>query len=370
MATTTEEGDTSLKRVDVDEPSLIPNQSALATVYCANTDDVLETIDSVVACATGVELQHEYELQKVEEALRTEERGLTDREAALVRLQIMEKNAKLNDPTMFAFPDIDDMIVCGTELADDKPAFFPKETTATDSKAGVLFEAERSTDFPKLHCAICFDEADQASSPKTSSVTFAYLPCCGADGKEETSTTKVCTACMLLLSSPTSDSNTRIGRCPRCRSWISVSTSNMPLLSILPVTTAGKCQICNQTKAQLVENAAVCDACFLGRRRPLVYECKECRGRQMIPHPMYRYQDTIADFGTTSWACQGRCQNFTMWRILFDQVKLIPAGDAPEEWGEDYLEVARERVMEARRGIFDCDPNVEPKGWSESCATM
>lgn len=50
--------------------------------------------------------------------------------------------------------------------------------------------------------------------------------------------------------------------------------------------------------------------------------------------------------------------------------RLIPAGDAPEEWGEDYLEVARERVMEARRGIFDCDPNVEPKGWSESCATM
>eukprot|EP00549_Striatella_unipunctata_P014793 CAMPEP_0118721290 /NCGR_PEP_ID=MMETSP0800-20121206/30633_1 /TAXON_ID=210618 ORGANISM="Striatella unipunctata, Strain CCMP2910" /NCGR_SAMPLE_ID=MMETSP0800 /ASSEMBLY_ACC=CAM_ASM_000638 /LENGTH=66 /DNA_ID=CAMNT_0006629123 /DNA_START=339 /DNA_END=539 /DNA_ORIENTATION=+ len=31
----------------------------------------------------------------------------------------------------------------------------------------------------------------------------------------------------------------------------------------------------------------------------------------------------------------------------------ILPGDAPEEWGEDYLEVARARVMEARRIIAE-----------------
>jgi hypothetical protein len=296
---------------------------ATLSIDCTDTDAVLDTIDSVVAYAEGIDMQHAYEQKKAEEALRSELHGLTDKEAALVRLQMMENNTKPEDSTAFTFPEIniDDLNICGTELADEKPSLIPSDGT---TPSVTFIEAEHPPDCTsKQHCAICFDEAETVSSPKKSSVTFAYLPCCGADGKEESSTTKICTSCILLLSNPTSDADTRIGRCPRCRSWIAVSTVDMPRLSITPVTNAGQCQICNQTKEHLVENAAVCDACFLGRRRPLIYECKECQGRQTIPHPMYRYQLAIDEFGSTSWACQGRCQNFTMWRILPDQVRYV-----------------------------------------------
>lgn len=303
-------------------PALVHNSSSV-TVDCTDTDAVLETIDSVVACAEGVGLQHEYEQQQLEAALRTEEHGLTDREAALVRLQAMESNAKTEDTATFAFPDIDELNICGNDLVDNEPSFFSTASVSATSSSAAFIEAERIADASKLHCAVCFDEADDVSSPKKSSITFAYLPCCGANGKEETSTTKICTACILLLSSSTSDPDSRIGHCPRCRSWIAVSTKDIPHLSITAVTNAGQCQICNQTKAHLVEHAAVCDACFLGLRRPLLYECNDCQGRQMIPHPMYRYQATVDDFGTTSWACQGRCQKFTLWRILPNQVRCV-----------------------------------------------
>ena len=377
-------------------PALVQNSSAV-TVDCTDTDAVLETIDSVVACAEGVGLQHEYEQQQLEAALRTEEHGLTDREAALVRLQAMERNAKTEDAAVFTFPDIDELNICGIDLVENESSFLSTASVSATASAvaAAYIEAERIADASKLHCAICFDEADDESSSKKSTITFAYLPCCGANGKEETSTTKICTACILLLSSSTSDPDSRIGRCPRCRSWIAVSTKDIPHLSIEAVTNAGQCQICNQTKSHLVEHAAVCDACFLGLRRPLLYECNDCQGRQMIPHPMYRYQITVDDFGTTSWACQGRCQKFTLWRILSDQIRcvfkleysrvriirwlysnivlcfrFIPAGDTPEQWGDNYLEVARARVLEARRGIVELDPNAASGGWKYSCAIM
>lgn len=65
---------------------------------------------------------------------------------------------------------------------------------------------------------------------------------------------------------------------------------------------------------------------------------------------MYRYQPQVIEFGATSWACQGRCGDFTMWRIRPDQVRFIPFGEIPAEWGGDYMQIARERVQEARRG--------------------
>jgi hypothetical protein len=51
-------------------------------------------------------------------------------------------------------------------------------------------------------------------------------------------------------------------------------------------------------------------------------------------------------------------------------LRFIPAGDTPEQWGDNYLEVARARVMEARRGIVDLDPNADSLGWKESCGIM
>ena len=52
----------------------------------------------------------------------------------------------------------------------------------------------------------------------------------------------------------------------------------------------------------------VCGACSLGIRHPLRYECERCHGISRIPHPMYRYQETAARYGTTPWMCHGTCQ--------------------------------------------------------------
>eukprot|EP00978_Attheya_sp_CCMP212_P037661 scaffold179567_cov63-Attheya_sp.AAC.1 len=285
--------------------------------------------------------------------------------------------------------------------------FANQDTNNTDSLAP-FDQASQQQEEPTNFCAICFDEPSAAltvpglleggGSPKMGGTTFAYLPCCGSNGREETSSTKICTSCVLLLSSPTSDGMARIGRCPRCRSWISVTTSSttkihtqegddnddvvvgdelyslVPSIIVEACEHAGQCQICNQVKSHLVDDGGtVCDACYLGRRRPLLYECEQCHGTQRIPHPMYRYQPSVDIFGKTSWACHGACRIFTMWRILSDQVQYIPAGDAPTEWNDDYLEVARQRVMEARRGIAGyrtsnpSEDMIHGSYWSESC---
>jgi hypothetical protein len=60
----------------------------------------------------------------------------------------------------------------------------------------------------------------------------------------------------------------------------------------------------------------------------------------------------------------------TLYSDTGNRFRLIPAGDAPEQWGDNYLECARVRVMEARRGIVERDPNAEAGGWKQSCAIM
>lgn len=313
-------------------------QSAVA--FAADThvtpsdcDAVLDTMDNCVACLDGVDAQHLYEQN-------LERHGLSADEAAQMRLQVMEESQESSG----FLPDVTDLNICGTDDLDEVKTTFHQTTTAASRVP--LHQRAASPTPPSLHCAICFDDVHDFQN---TSVTFAHLPCCGSEGREERSTTKVCTACIILLSSPAADGNSRIGRCPRCRSWLVVKESG---LVIETVEHAGQCQVCYQVKDHLVDGN-VCDACFLGMRRPLFYECEQCHYPQRIPHPMYRYQPSVGEFGTTSWACQGPCQIFTMWRILPDQVRYIPAGDAPEEWGEDYLEIARQRVMEARRDIHE-----------------
>eukprot|EP00566_Odontella_aurita_P017088 CAMPEP_0113555870 /NCGR_PEP_ID=MMETSP0015_2-20120614/16950_1 /TAXON_ID=2838 /ORGANISM="Odontella" /LENGTH=265 /DNA_ID=CAMNT_0000457181 /DNA_START=88 /DNA_END=885 /DNA_ORIENTATION=+ /assembly_acc=CAM_ASM_000160 len=215
-----------------------------------------------------------------------------------------------------------------------------------------------------LHCAICLDDENENEESSSSDagrriVRFVYLPCCGADGREAASTTRICSYCVVLLSTPTGDGR-RVGRCPRCRSWIAVTRTSPPgndsnggvdAIEIEAVDSAGRCRCCQQVKSHLIDaSRSVCDACYLGQRLPLVYECQRCQGYQRIPHPMYRYQAAVDEFGATSWACHGQCGDFTMWRIKPDQVRFIPFGEIPVTWGEDYIQVARERVQEARLG--------------------
>ena len=81
-------------------------------------------------------------------------------------------------------------------------------------------------------CSICFETLHTD--------LFSTLPCCGLDGREETSTIKVCNGCLIILSIVTtpssssssstninndSNTSTRIGKCPRCRYWLSIKTT-------------------------------------------------------------------------------------------------------------------------------------------------
>lgn len=352
-------------------------------------ESVLETLDSCVGYVKGLEQQNAFEagldnLQLVDRGFIPSYQTLSEPEAALVRLQIQqssETNATQQAAsltTMGTLPNIhiDLLNICGTEDDIDDAKVFPLDssnataagTKETDNAIHSVQDGKETnvSSEEAVACAVCFDEAADSSKH----ITFANLPCCGHSGTEETTTTKICTACILVLTSPTSDGASRIGRCPRCRSWIVVQTPQSAddfQLEITAVKAAGKCLVCNQVKEYLVEDESVCDACFLGRRHPLLYECQQCRVTQRIPHPMYRYQDKPDEFGNVTWACQGRCGTFTKWRIRQDQLRLVPVGDAPDAWGQDFMTTARARVQEARQELSE---NNHAEGVSSSCTIM
>uniref|UniRef100_A0A7S3B0G0 Uncharacterized protein n=1 Tax=Haptolina ericina TaxID=156174 RepID=A0A7S3B0G0_9EUKA len=115
------------------------------------------------------------------------------------------------------------------------------------------------------------------------------------------------------------------------------------------------CGCCNQVRV-IVETRGrlmLCDACFLGMNRPLVYECEGCGRYQRIPHPMYRYQPTPGEFGNTSWACQVRCGAQTHWRLKPSELDRVPAEDCPDSWGvrDEWLASIRaQRLAERQAG--------------------
>jgi hypothetical protein len=302
---------TSIEKRD-DNPSVAaPGSSCVES----SNDTVLETIDDCVVCAEGADDQHHYEERLLEDHLTSKQHGLSDQEAAVIRLQMMEQNSyssKSATTTSITLPAMDELNLCGVDSSEE------------DAVALVLFSDNKD------HCILCI-QAPQA---------FATMPCCKAQN--------MCTACLLLLSHPCA-SGGRVGHCPQCRNWFAATVQEEGLVNIDSVTPMeGLCDICHQDKLFLLE-PSLCDACFLGKQRALIYECKECHGHQRIPHPMYRYQSSMETFGRSSWACQMECQKFTTWRILENQAKYIPVGDEPREWNTNLLDLARQRVQQARR---------------------
>lgn len=344
---------------------------------------VLETMDSFVGCVEGVDEQHDYEEKLIEHALHrkaaVEQHGLSEAEAALIRLHIMEEerdDSNKQVQTESAIPDLDILNLCGNDddLDDAQLNFLIPATQEVMSCADMVDEElilspQKDTevrdgiavgqDINALQCAICFDEALTGGSVSLNRVKFANLPCCG--GKQEGSTAsfiKVCTSCILVLTSPSSTGSHRIGRCPRCLGWIKVQLpepAEKNVVVIEKVDVSGPCLICNQNKDVLVENDNICDSCFLGRRQPLKYECQQCHHIQKIPHPMYRYQKTKDQFGNVTWACQGKCGRFTKWKIQPEELHRIPLGDAPKSWGTDYIKNARNRVQILRQDLVERD---------------
>lgn len=336
---------------------------------------VLETMDSCVGCVEGIGEQHVYEEKMKENArqrkVAAEQHGLSEAEAAMIRLHIMEERDDTKQASETAIvPDLDVLNLCGNDddFDDAQANFVIGGANQAMSCADIVNEdflvprrdsfgrdGVAGNDLHPLQCAICYDEALQGDIT-LNRVKFANLPCCGGtkQGIGKDSFIKVCTSCILVLTSPSSAGQHRIGRCPRCLTWIKVQIPESPdksVISIEKVETKGQCLICNQHKDHLVEEDQVCDSCFLGRRQPLKYECQNCHGIQKIPHPMYRYQKTEEEFGTATWACQGKCGGFTTWKILPEEIHRIPLGDAPKTWGTDYISIARGRVKILREDL-------------------
>ena len=184
-------------------------------------------------------------------------------------------------------------------------------------------------------CAICLD--DLPPPP-------ARLPCCGSSS----STIQYCADCVAAVCR---NGVGGVGRCPTCRAYFTVDSAG----TITQCERQDVCAICRQGRLIVAEHRGhpLCDACHFGRAVPLRYECANCSAVQHIPHPMYRYQRTPHEFGTTSWACH-RCGDFTMWRVAQADAARVPAADAPESWGrrDEWLaQVRAQRTARLRRGL-------------------
>ena len=193
---------------------------------------------------------------------------------------------------------------------------------------------------PASDCAVCLETFNDTDCVP------ARLPCC----QRETSTFGVCLGCLEEICNHYTVEAGRVGKCPRCRERLYVSADGVVSKAPQP---RGKCRMCCQERVLL--DGGECDACILGSQFELTYECDQCGRRQQIPHPMWRYQATPGEFGTTPWACHNGCDDYTRWRVIEADLGRVPAHDAPEGWRtlDQWLEQIREerlRVARARPG--------------------
>jgi hypothetical protein len=352
-------------------------------------DTALDTIDSCVGCVEGIDMQHEFEEGLKQQAMLQRNiaaaHGLSEAEAAMIRLQILGVNSTGIRDIGSQLPGFDVLTnVCGgTDNARGGDDLCPGLVSPTDTTVPAVEAMQRSqlslmdvaaeeeminrqtmmvgdngmnslVDIAEgsadKQCEICLDISEPISSRR---ITFCHFPCC-------VTTSNVCAACILVLTTATTDGTARVGRCPRCRSWIVATTLHSPNagMAIRALDIRGHCTSCGEEDNILVE-PDTCDACFVGKQTPLLYECQECQETQTIPCPLYRHQTTADSFGDKTHECS-KCQTSTHWKICESQLTMISAGDIPTEWGDDYLQLARQRVQYARQGIAKLqmfDPN-------------
>ena len=184
---------------------------------------------------------------------------------------------------------------------------------------------------PSTHfdCSICYETIE--GEP-------AALPCCGAPPVG--SSLLYCRRCLEIICEQALGGS---GRCPTCRGFLSLSADG----ELEVAQGFESCIVCNQARpvGERIRQGPLCAACGVGVRRPLLYECENgCR--QLIPHPMYRYQEEPSDFGHDTWACRN-CKRQTHWRIEASCLGRVPPDDAPVLWGRRDEWLAR--VREQRR---------------------
>eukprot|EP00929_Paragymnodinium_shiwhaense_P035767 TRINITY_DN1927_c0_g1_i2.p1 TRINITY_DN1927_c0_g1~~TRINITY_DN1927_c0_g1_i2.p1 ORF type:complete len:234 (+),score=18.54 TRINITY_DN1927_c0_g1_i2:105-806(+) len=179
-------------------------------------------------------------------------------------------------------------------------------------------------------CAVCLEEAPHVQTP-----------CCYRPG----ATVGYCRHCLDVICA---DGGGGVGRCPSCRKYIRIDAEGHVHIT----DQRAKCRCCQQSRVILDEGR--CDACLLGMRFPFTYECNRCHKFQKIPHPMWRYQPSPTEFGSSSWACHRGCCAYTKWRIVAEDAERIPGSELPESWGgqEEWLATVRDRSLrnQAARG--------------------
>lgn len=193
-------------------------------------------------------------------------------------------------------------------------------------------------------CAICYESFENNSN----GTRKAIMPCCEVDQ----ASTVFCIRCIELICQRYSSQDDNIGKYPKCSQYIQVNGGEV-VKSTAPLV---ECSVCKQkrlphggstTTANTVREKVVCVACYIGIHNRLRYECERCQRIQMIPHPMYRYQEHPTSFSTSTWACHSRCHDYTRWRIIAADVRIVPVDDAPNSWGLQQEEI--ETIRSIRR---------------------
>ena len=88
-------------------------------------------------------------------------------------------------------------------------------------------------------------------------------------------------------------------------------------------------------------------------RAALRYVCDRCGGTQRIAHPMWRYCETPTSASSETWACHGRCGDYTRWRVHERDVAFVPFDDAPATWRTEGFEAARAEMLAQRHRALD-----------------
>jgi hypothetical protein len=128
-----------------DEPKVPQKFAVPETTQIAQGSDcdvVLDSIDTCVACVEGVDMQHRFEEGLRQQALQqrkiAKEHGLSEAEAAMIRLQMLDGEAAVGS----SLPELDlDMInLCGNdETTDDQMCVgmvSPTDTTLQTTNSG------------------------------------------------------------------------------------------------------------------------------------------------------------------------------------------------------------------------------------------
>ncbi len=185
-----------------------------------------------------------------------------------------------------------------------------------------------------VQCAVCLE--DVAGDKK--------LPCCGRESASSTA----CPPCMALIIAH----GDGVGRCPLCRAGIRMGADG----ELMVCENQARCRMCCQLRVLESGGGGCCEPCTKGSQCPLEYECSRCHSMQRIGHPMFRYQATPEEWGTTTWACHRGCGTYTNWRISpkgLDELRSLK-WELPLTWPES--QAALELLREQRRaGVSPAD---------------